>query len=48
MTVTTTQEPTAAAVTDEAAVTAEAAPVELVERDLLVEDVSIYVMCGVY
>ena len=49
MTVTTTQEPTTtSAVTDEAADVVEPAPVELVESDLLVEDVSIDGMCGVY
>ena len=52
MTVTTTDEPTAAAAsatpTDQAAPATSPAPEALVESDLLVEDVSIDGMCGVY
>ena len=48
MTITTTKEPTAVIVADEAAVATEPATVELVESDLLVADVSIDGMCGVY
>jgi len=48
MTVTPTQEPTLAAVEDDPAVTGEPVATPLVEQDLLVEDVSIDGMCGVY
>ena len=48
MTVTTTEVPTPAAVADEAAPTTEPAAEAPVESDLLVEDVSIDGMCGVY
>jgi mycofactocin precursor len=48
MTVTTTQVPTPAAATDEAVATTEPTAEALVEGDLLVEDVSIDGMCGVY
>jgi mycofactocin precursor len=48
MTVTTTGVPTPAAPADETAPAAEATAEALVESDLLVEDVSIDGMCGVY
>jgi mycofactocin precursor len=48
MTVTTTEVPAPAAAVDEAATTIEPAAEALVESDLLVEDVSIDGMCGVY
>jgi len=48
MTVTTTEETTPATAGDEAGTTSTAAPEALVESDLLVEDVSIDGMCGVY
>ena len=48
MTATTTGEPTLATSDDGAAPVQETAPVTLVEDDLLVEDVSIDGMCGVY
>ena len=48
MTVTTTEVPTPAAPADEAAPTAAADAGALVESELLVEDVSIDGMCGVY
>ncbi len=48
MTVTTTEEITPATATDEAAPAPSPAPEALVVSDLLVEDVSIDGMCGVY
>jgi len=48
MTVTTTEETTPATTGVEAAVVPTTAPEALVEGDLLVEDVSIDGMCGVY
>ena len=48
MTVTTTEETTLATAADEVEVAPTTAPEALVEADLLVEDVSIDGMCGVY
>ena len=48
MTVTTTEENTPASTGDEAGAASTATPEALVESDLLVEDVSIDGMCGVY
>jgi mycofactocin precursor len=48
MTGTTTQVPAPAAATDESDATSEPAAEALVTSDLLVEDVSIDGMCGVY
>ena len=48
MTVTTTEETTPATTGDEAGTASTPAPEALVEGDLLVEDVSIDGMCGVY
>lgn len=48
MTVTTTEETAPAPAVDEAPVAPATAPETLVEGDLLVEDVSIDGMCGVY
>jgi mycofactocin precursor len=48
MTVTTTEVPTPDAVVDESPAPAGPAAEALVESDLLVEDVSIDGMCGVY
>jgi mycofactocin precursor len=48
MTVTTTEETTPATTGDEAGAASAATPEVLVEGDLLVEDVSIDGMCGVY
>jgi len=48
MTATTTEETTPATTGDEARTASTLAPEALVEGDLLVEDVSIDGMCGVY
>ncbi len=48
MTVTTTEETTLATAADEVGTAPTTAPEALVEADLLVEDVSIDGMCGVY
>jgi len=48
MTVTRTEKTTPATTADEAGTASTAAPEALVEGDLLVEDVSIDGMCGVY
>jgi len=48
MTVTTTEETTLATPADEVDAAPTTAPQDLVEADLLVEDVSIDGMCGVY
>jgi len=48
MTVTTSEETTPATATDQVAAAPTTPPEALVEADLLVEDVSIDGMCGVY